>query len=336
MVDVGFVLIGYNSSVLQGQTAIAAVLFVIMDPFFCFTTAVKAVVGVECTEDRWRQQLGIEPRVPIDQSAFAQGTPSSTATDGGSVAAFRHCFVWIVMKFFPNIRVENPTVQLPGIKCSPHMPSRSTPILPTVLKPVSARRCLFPSTTTAEERFGWTRQLEQKFLEQERQQSILWGFDFHYDRPLENDGLYSWEMVPEDQVPAFYRTQVAVDGRSRLLETDYRRPGTRSRLQQSRGSDYGNRKGLRFSSEPRSFCTAIRTFASASHRGRTSPNENIHAGSTQSHINNFFPVSKMVESETDKKPRRGRQQQQQHQQQQQQHQQQSDNGSDSDDQQNGA
>ncbi|KRZ86286.1 Cyclin-dependent kinase inhibitor 1 [Trichinella sp. T8] len=312
MVDVGFVLIGYNSIVLQGQTAIAAVLFVIMDPFFCFTTAVKAVVGVECTEDRWRQQLGIEPRVPIDQSAFAQGTPSPTATDGGSVAAFR-------------------------IKCSPHMPSRSTPILPTVLKPVSARRCLFPSTRTAEERFGWTRQLEQKFLEQERQQSILWGFDFHYDRPLENDGLYSWEMVPEDQVPAFYRTQVAVDGRSRLLETDYRRPGTRSRLQQSRGSELDNRKGLRFSSEPRSYCTAIRTFASASHRGRTSPNENIHTGSTQSHINNFFPVSKMVESETDKKPRRGRQQQQQHQpQQQQQHQQQSDNGSDSDDQQNGA
>ncbi|KRZ86285.1 Cyclin-dependent kinase inhibitor 1 [Trichinella sp. T8] len=224
-----------------------------------------------------------------------------------------------------------------GIKCSPHMPSRSTPILPTVLKPVSARRCLFPSTRTAEERFGWTRQLEQKFLEQERQQSILWGFDFHYDRPLENDGLYSWEMVPEDQVPAFYRTQVAVDGRSRLLETDYRRPGTRSRLQQSRGSELDNRKGLRFSSEPRSYCTAIRTFASASHRGRTSPNENIHTGSTQSHINNFFPVSKMVESETDKKPRRGRQQQQQHQpQQQQQHQQQSDNGSDSDDQQNGA
>ncbi|KRZ10729.1 Cyclin-dependent kinase inhibitor 1 [Trichinella zimbabwensis] len=207
------------------------------------------------------------------------------------------------------------------------MPSRSVPVLPTVLKPVSARRCLFPSTTTAEQRFAWTRELENKFLEQERQKSILWGFDFQYDRPLENDdSLYDWEMVPEDQVPTFYRSQVAADRRGRQLETDYRRPGTASRLQQFKRTEHGNERAPALPGKPKSYCTAFRTFASTSQRESTSTDESIQTGSTQSHINNFFPVSKLAESETDKKPYRGRQQQQQ--------QQQSDNKSDSDEQQN--
>ncbi|KAL1286217.1 Protocadherin-like protein [Trichinella pseudospiralis] len=62
--------------------------YMLLNKDFYFTTAAKAVVIAECIEDRWRRQLGIEPRVLIDQSELAQGTPSPTATDDGSVAAF--------------------------------------------------------------------------------------------------------------------------------------------------------------------------------------------------------------------------------------------------------
>ncbi|KRY68751.1 Cyclin-dependent kinase inhibitor 1 [Trichinella pseudospiralis] len=263
---------------------------------FYFTTAAKAVVIAECIEDRWRRQLGIEPRVLIDQSELAQGTPSPTATDDGRLRY-------------------------------PHMSFQSIPVLPTGLKPVSARRCLFPSTTTAEQRFAWTRELENKFLEQDRQKSILWGFDFQYDRPLEDDdNMYGWEMVPENQVPSFYRSQVAADRRGRQLETDFRRSGTTSRLLHSKYAELGIERASALPRNPKSYCAAFKAFALKSRRESTSTDGGVQAGSTQSHINNFFPVSKLADSETDKKPYRGQQQQEE--------QEQSDNRSDSDEQQN--
>ncbi|KAL1286218.1 DnaJ protein [Trichinella pseudospiralis] len=192
----------------------------------------------------------------------------------------------------------------------PHMSFQSIPVLPTGLKPVSARRCLFPSTTTAEQRFAWTRELENKFLEQDRQKSILWGFDFQYDRPLEDD----------DNI------QVAADRRGRQLETDFRRSGTTSRLLHSKYAELGIERASALPRNPKSYCAAFKAFALKSRRESTSTDGGVQAGSTQSHINNFFPVSKLADSETDKKPYRGQQQQEE--------QEQSDNRSDSDEQQN--